>query len=295
MTCGSSPVTEQPSVISGALKRPFAEQVAFFRAKLGNLVPTAKWDDMRKGAHDKGFMVAGAAKADLLTDMAAAVDRSIAEGKSLEAFRKDFLAIVERRGWSGFTGDESAAKRAWRTRVIYQTNAATSYAAGRYAQLQEFPVWVYRHSDSVAYPRPQHVAWNGLALPNADPFWQSHYPPNGWGCHCYVVGAGSESGAKRLGGEPGKEPPDGWDAIDQKTGEPAGIDKGWGYAPGSSVAHEVRQAAEKMTSWDSRIAKAYLGEAPDGLRGRLASAYLSLPSVAEDVRRYAESLLEQQP
>lgn len=29
-----------------ALKRPFAEQVAFFRGKLGNLVPTAKWDEL---------------------------------------------------------------------------------------------------------------------------------------------------------------------------------------------------------------------------------------------------------
>ena len=49
-----------------ALRRPFAEQVAFFRGKLGNLVPTATWRDLWKSQHDRAFMVAGAAKADLL-------------------------------------------------------------------------------------------------------------------------------------------------------------------------------------------------------------------------------------
>jgi hypothetical protein len=277
-------------VISGALKRPFAEQVAFFRGKLGNLVPTAAWDDITKSSHDKAFMVAGAAKADLLTDLAAAVDRSITEGKSLEAFRQDFMATIERRGWSGFTGDESAAKRAWRTRVIYSTNASTSYAAGRYAQLQEFPVWVYQHSDSVAYPRPQHVSWNGLSLPADHDFWTTHYPPNGWGCHCYVVGSRSGNGAKRLGGDPDKALPDGWNAVDVKTGAPAGIDKGWGYAPGASVAHEVRQAAEKVRHWDYQLAKAYMQEMPN--RDALAISYRSLPFVADDVRRYAQRVLD---
>lgn len=31
------------------------------------------------------------------------------------------------------------------------------------------------------------------------------------------------------------EPPEGWDALDPKTGAPAGIDKGWAYAPGAEA------------------------------------------------------------
>lgn len=174
-------MTEQPSVLSGALKKPFKEQVAFFRGKLGNLVPTRHWNDIQKAAHDKAFMVAGATKADLLTDLAAATDRAISEGKTLEAFRKDFMATIEKNGWRGFTGDESAAKRAWRTRIIYTTNCSTSYAGGRHAQLQHLSTWVYRHCDGEMHPRPQHLAWDGLTLPQNDPFWDSHYPPNGWG------------------------------------------------------------------------------------------------------------------
>ncbi|MHB1183386.1 MAG: phage head morphogenesis protein [Desulfobulbia bacterium] len=177
-------MADLPSVASGVFKRPFAEQTAFFRAKLGNLVPTERWDDIEKSAHDRAFMVAGAAKADLLTGLAAAVDRSIAEGKGLEVFRKDFMAIAERNGWRGYTGDESAPRRAWRTRVIYTTNATTSYNAGREAQIAEggYPLKVYHHNDSVEHPRPQHLAWNGTTLPVDDPFWTAHSPQNGWGC-----------------------------------------------------------------------------------------------------------------
>ncbi len=35
--------------------------------------------------------------------------------------------------------------------------------------------------------RPEHAALNGVTLPMTDPFWESYYPPNGWGCRCTVV------------------------------------------------------------------------------------------------------------
>lgn len=35
--------------------------------------------------------------------------------------------------------------------------------------------------------RPEHAALNGVTLPMSDPFWESYYPPNGWGCRCTVV------------------------------------------------------------------------------------------------------------
>lgn len=39
-----------PEPVSGVYRRPFTEQVAFFRNKLGNLVPTERWDDMLRDA-----------------------------------------------------------------------------------------------------------------------------------------------------------------------------------------------------------------------------------------------------
>ncbi|MCC7345999.1 MAG: hypothetical protein IT538_01260 [Variibacter sp.] len=278
--------------LAAALKRPFAEQVAFFRGKLARLVPTARWDDIRREAHDSAFMVAGAAKADLLADLAAAVDRAVTEGRGLESFRKDFRSIVARNGWHGWTGEGSLKGEAWRTRVIYQTNAATSYAAGRQAQLVQggFDLWVYRHGES-RVPRPQHLAWDGICLPPDDKFWSTHYPPNGWGCSCYVVGARSPAGARRLGGDPGKALPEDWDAVDRRTGAPAGIDRGWDYAPGASVARTVATMAQKTVQWETTLAKAFMESVPARQRDALALAYRRLPSVAEDARRYAERVM----
>jgi len=218
-----------------ALKRPFAEQVAFFRGKLGNLVPTAKWDELWKAQHDRAFMVAGAAKADLLADLAGAVDKAIAEGETLEQFRKRFRQIVTDRGWHGWTGEGTKAGEAWRTRVIYETNLITSYSAGRLEQLRAggYRYWMYKHSDS-RNPRPHHRALDGVVLPADDPFWQTHYPPNGWGCRCRAVGVDGPRSAQRLGGNFNKPLPRGWNTIDPKTGEPVGIDKGWGYMPGAT-------------------------------------------------------------
>lgn len=275
-----------------ALGRPFAEQVAFFRGKLGDLVPTAKWDDLWKSRHDRAFMVAGAAKADLLADLAAAVDKAISEGETLDAFRKRFGEIVRSHGWHGWTGEESKAGRAWRTRIIYQTNLSTSYAAGRLAQLREagFRYWVYRHSGS-EHPRLQHKAWNGLTLPADHPFWQTHYPPSGWGCRCRVVGANGPEGAKLLGGDPAyNTPPAGWDVRDAKGLLP-GVDNGWDYQPGATVVDTVRALAGKTVAWPYELSKAYMSGVPQGARDALALAVRRQPETGEAVRRYAQAAL----
>lgn len=284
---------DQPSAVSGALRRPFPEQVAFFRRKLGNLVPTRRWDDMTGAAHDTGFMVAGAQKADLLMDLGVSIDRAMSEGKSLEAFRKDFDAAVERRDWHGWTGEDTKSGRAWRTRTIYRTNTSVAYSAGRRAQLEaeNWPFWVYLHGGS-EHPRPEHLhVFHGLMLPPDHPFWAIFFPPSDWGCSCYVVGARSERGARRLGGDPDKKLPAGWNKPDPKTGEPAGVGKGWGYAPGASVAGPVAAMAAKVRQWDADIGKAYLDELPPAVRDAIGAAYRDLPSVADDMRRYARRAL----
>lgn len=235
--------------LGATFRRPFAQQVAAFRLRLGDLVPTARWDDIARAQHDRAFMVAGATKADLLEDLGRAVDKAISEGTGLEAFKADFRAIVERHGWHGWTGEGTEAGENWRMRTIYRTNMRVSYMSGRHAQLVEggFRYWVYRHGGSLE-PRLQHLAWDGLILDASHAFWGTHYPPNGWGCSCRVFGARSIAGAKRRGGDPDKALQPGWDAPDPKTGAPAGVGKGWDYAPGGSVADVVQALAGKAAA-----------------------------------------------
>jgi hypothetical protein len=220
-----------PSALQAVFGRPFEEQIAFFRQKLN--LPTERWDDIQRAAHDRAFVVAGAMKADLLADLRTAVDKAIQGGGSLASFRRDFHDIVAKHGWTGWTGEGTKAGQAWRTRVIHETNVRTSYAAGRHAQLKAnaraLPYWRYHHSGLSADPRPEHLAFDGLTLPHDHPFWDTHYPPNGWGCKCYVEGVPAP--------EPDdvQTPPADFEHRDPKTGEPAHIDKGWGYAPGANA------------------------------------------------------------
>ncbi|MDH5524453.1 MAG: phage head morphogenesis protein [Desulfobulbaceae bacterium] len=157
---------------------PFEEAIAFFRAKLN--LPTATWKDIWQGAHSKAFTVAGAMKEDLLDDLRAAVDQGIAQGTTLAEFRKSFDDTVARAGW------EYNGGRNWRTATIFNTNLSTSYSAGRYKQQMSPAVQAVRPflryvPSSSGNPRPEHAAWGNLVLPADDPFWRTHYPPNGWG------------------------------------------------------------------------------------------------------------------
>ena len=219
---------------------PFAEQIDFFRSKLS--LPTRAWTDLWQTQHDVAFVVAGAARDDLVSDLRGAVDQAIAEGTTLATFRRDFDSIVAKHGWSYNGG------RDWRTRVIYETNLRTSYAAGRYQQLKDGaerrPYWRYRHSEASEHPRHDHLAWDGLVLRHDDPWWDTHYPPNGWGCQCFVEALNARD-LKRLG----KSGPDTAPPIRTRTVTvgaqgpsprtvtvPEGIDPGWAYAPGQAAA-----------------------------------------------------------
>ncbi|MCL1860979.1 MAG: phage minor head protein [Proteobacteria bacterium] len=242
--------------IQGAFGQSFAEQADFLRRKLN--LPTERWDDIKKSAHDRAFIVAGAQKADLINDLHRAVEDKIKAGLGVDDFRKDFRNIVEKHGWHGWTGEGTKAGEAWRTRVIYETNLRTSYAAGRYAQLTDpgllkrRPYWQYVHSGA-EHARKEHKAWGDarLTLPHGHPFWETNYPPNGWGCGCTVraVPAPEKDAATA--------PPKGWDVPDPKTGMPPGIGKGWDYAPGAKGATPLAYLLEqKLFKLDARIGAA---------------------------------------
>lgn len=217
---------------------PFSEQVRFFRRKVN--LPTAAWTDIYTAEHDFAFVVAGANRDALVADFRAAVDKAVAGGGTLADFRRDFDRIVATQGWDYNGG------RAWRSRVIYETNISTSYAAGRLEQLRDSPrtpYWQYEHADWVQQPRVQHLAWDGLVLAADDPWWQQHYPPNGWGCQCQVRGLSLRDLVKlgKAGPDTAPEVQTEERTIGQRSPNgprtvrvPVGVDPGFEYQPGAA-------------------------------------------------------------
>ncbi|MGA0610557.1 PBECR2 nuclease fold domain-containing protein [Caldimonas sp. KR1-144] len=217
---------------------PFREQSEFFRRKLN--LPTAAWTDVYTREHDWAFVVAGATRDAIVADFRGAIERAIADGTTLEEFRRDFDRIVATHGWDYRGGRE------WRSRVIYETNLTTSYAAGRNEQLRNgprTPFWQYVHADWVEHPRAQHVAWDGLVLDASDPWWEQHFPPNGWGCQCSVRGL-SLRDLEQLGKSGPDQAPE-VTMVEHTIGQrspngprkvrvPEGIDPGFEYTPGAS-------------------------------------------------------------
>jgi SPP1 gp7 family putative phage head morphogenesis protein len=207
--------------------------IAYMRAKVG--VPTERWSDLWEGMHGAGFMVAGATKAGLIEDFHEAVTAAIAEGRTLERFREDFDRIVAEHGWS-YNGS-----RGWRSRVIFDTNMRTAYAAGRWQQIQETKrarPWLRYVTVGDHRVRPEHQAWHDLVLPVDDPWWETHFPPNDWGCRCRVDTM-NDRDLKRMGLKPGKAPPVRMvERVINKNTEPVvvrtpeGIGPGFAYNPG---------------------------------------------------------------
>ncbi|MFZ3004058.1 MAG: phage minor head protein [Undibacterium umbellatum] len=262
--------------------KPFAQQLAFFKKKLN--LPSERWDDITRQAHDKAFIVAGAQGADLLTDLHNALNTAIEKGTGIQAFRKEFKQIVQKNGWTGWTGEESAAKTAWRTKVIYQTNMTSSYAAGRWKQLNNpellkaLPYWQYKHNDSVTFPRPLHQSWNGLTLPPDHHFWKEHYPPNGWGCQCRVVPVTKSTFMKAVanGRGPADAPP---------PGNTEGIDEGFNYAPGANVDMSLAQVVQdKMITYPRAISRAL----SKSVNNRVL-ANESIPNAVEELKNNLEA------
>ncbi|CAB5715960.1 TPA: hypothetical protein L3577_006387 [Pseudomonas aeruginosa] len=231
------------STVYGSL--PFQEQIRFLQAKH----PSIDYNAVRGAANDQSFVSAGANRADLVADLHAIIVQATRDGMTLAEFRKDYDAVLDHYEW------EPEGGRAWRARVIYETNLRTSYAAGRYAQLQavkgERPFWMYNHSDAVAHPRELHLAWDGLVIHADNPWWQAHYPPNGWGCQC-SVSAYAEDELASLGKEGPDAPPSSRMRRLTYRGEvvevPEGIDPGWDYAPGRSSFEQLVQGALQKTT-----------------------------------------------
>ena len=167
------------------------EALRYFREK--GLKPAFEFRDVGPEEHAHAFTVAKAMELDLLADVKAEVSRYLADGRTLEQFRRDIEPLLRKRGWwdrkkvvDQRTGKEREVQLGspWRLRVIYRSNLRAARAAGQWERIQRtrktHPYLRYALGSSREH-REEHVAWAGTLLPVEDDWWHDHFPPNGWG------------------------------------------------------------------------------------------------------------------
>lgn len=209
---------------------PPTEALDYWRAK--GLKVGFDYRDVWREEHAASFTVAKMMELDLLGDVRASLDTALSEGQTYRAWAKALKPELAKRGWWGIderedpeTGEmrevELGSPR--RLRTIYRTNLRTARAAGQWRRIERradtHPYLLYSLGPSRTH-RPEHVRYHGLLLPWSDPFWATHYPPNGWGCKCRVRQV-SKREADRLvkGGVPDLTAPL---VVDKVTGLPTG-------------------------------------------------------------------------
>lgn len=225
--------------------RPPKEASAFFKNK--GLKPAFNWQDVWQEEHALNFSVAKATELDVLTSIQGAVQKALDEGRTFRDFKKELEPKLKELGWWGkkdvtdpLIGKTVTAQLGSprRLRTIYDANMRTARAAGQFERAQRvksaLPFFIYELGPSKEH-RKDHEHLAGTILPVDDKFWDTHMPPNGWGCKCRVRQI-TEREAESLGGETKRPKIATKEFTNKRTGEvlnvPADIDPGWASNPG---------------------------------------------------------------
>jgi SPP1 gp7 family putative phage head morphogenesis protein len=154
-----------------------------------------------RDAQARAFRVAGITSVNLVTEVHQAIDDAIANGTTLDEFKKRVGAKL---------AEEWGAPNARRVETIFRTNVQSAYNAGRYAEMTRpavlavRPFWKYvaildGRTTTTCAPL------NGVIAKHDDAFWESHFPPLHFNCRSTVVSL-SRGETERAGGA--KKPPE---------------------------------------------------------------------------------------
>lgn len=275
--------------------RPPREALDWFRAKGFKI--GFNYRDVWREEHAIAFTVAKILQLDMLADVRVAVDQALADGLTFQEFQKRLTPLLQEKGWWGvqervdpLTGETKPVQLGSprRLRIIYDTNLRTARAAGQWERIQRtkeaLPYLLYTVGPSREH-RVEHLGWHGTLLPVDDPWWKTHFVPNGWGCKCRVrqvtrreyerllktgIPAPASQATQEINPETGlptgrhtgarvpvktqapASPLVEW--TNKRTGEvqriPQGIDPGWDYNPGEGrKAHLETLLQKKKATW----------------------------------------------
>lgn len=301
-----SEAAQKPSAgsysVSPFVKKEVHDQIANRSAKAR---VSWNWYDTWHEEHHRAFVVAKLCKADLLQEVHDSLQKAVDEGQTFEEWRKEIQPKLEGR-WLGKTEgelwdemEEEDKKRLKeqakeegrpdpeptgkqrdkeitpkRLETIYRTNMKVAHVAGQYQSLIDkaelYPYWQY-HTQEDDRVRGSHAVLNNKVFRYDDPFWDTHFPPNGWRCRCYVLSL-NERGLKRQG----LSTDDVIDSSKLKTredesagghtkltyiidGKDASTADGWNYNPGK-IRNIDSVAKDKIDGYDPELGKQVEGD-----------------------------------
>ncbi|MFC5372881.1 phage minor head protein [Brevundimonas faecalis] len=244
---------------------PSPEVSAYLRQK--GLRPAFRASEVWGQEHAHAFTVALATQLDVLATLKEAVQYAIDKGVPFESWARDLTPELQRLGWWGqadiadpATGEVKLRQLGspHRLRTIYQANLRSARAAGQWERGQRtksvLPFYLYQLGPSERH-REEHKAREGMIRPVDDPVWETWYPPNGWGCKCWLRQI-TRAEANRRGVSdpveiemiPHRRQRD--DGSYETVHAPVGIDPEWATNPGLSRARTL------MTNLSDRLASA---------------------------------------
>ena len=251
-----------------------------------NLKVGFSYKDVWKEEHSTAFTVAKAMEKDVLSDMHNAVIQAVEKGQSFATFKKNIIPLLEQRGWiSKKVTDPETGQTVTthlgsdrRLRTIYNVNMRSAYQKGQYDRTMAsdlYPYLMYRVGPSIKH-REDHLGWDGLILPKDDLWWDSHFPPNGWGCKCYTR-AVTDAQLKKYEAEGIPVPP----AADGK---------------GGGTLRVKTEAPKDGTHWFYNERKKILEEVPNGVdpafnwnQGKMSREKGAKSALEQAKRKYADA------
>lgn len=170
---------------------------------------TNDWREIWEDAHAKAFTVAKMTNVQLLKNTKGTLETALKEGWGEQKTKRELKNMFWAKGWWGkkivtdSNGDEKEIQLGsnYRVNTIYRQNIQSAFNAGRYIeQLEDVDFAPYFQYICILneQTRPEHRALNGKVFRYDDPIWAAIYPPNGWGCRCFVRSL-TQSDLERLG------------------------------------------------------------------------------------------------
>lgn len=248
------------------------EVLNFMRGKVG--APSFSYLDIWGIEHANTFTVAKAMQLDVLSTIRKAVEVAIEQGVPYQQFQRELTPLLQKLGWWGkadivdeptgeiIEGAQLGSPR--RLKTIYNVNTRQARAAGSWQRAQEtkedLPYILYLLGPSENH-RQEHQSWQGIILRVDDPWWDTHYPTNGFGCKCWTRQITAEERTTLLAN--GLPLSDGTTAsvtekappivtrpfLNKRTGEtvqvPVGIDPGFAHNAGKTRQDNLKQLLDQ--------------------------------------------------